>query len=264
MKKKSRTKSTETMAPSSYSQPFINDAASTLRPSFDQSMGLMQRYQPMIDEGIDYFGSVANSRGGNPFLDQIAERSRENTMDAVASRFSQAGRYGSGMFTDTAARAVADQENQLRYNDWYNQQNRADDAAMKRAALIENAVGMPQQIAGGYAGNVNNLLGRYVTSTGQSTTKSSPSLLSTLAKAAQAASMMGSDPRLKTNVEKLGEYPDGLGIYEWDYLPIEGRIADFMPEGRQIGVMANEVAELRPWALGPVIDGYATVNYGAL
>lgn len=76
--------------------------------------------------------------------------------------------------------------------------------------------------------------------------------------------LLASDPRLKTNIEKVGEEPDGLGIYDYDYLPIEGQIADYMPPGRQRGVMADEVAELRPWALGPVVDGYRTVNYGAL
>ena len=81
--------------------------------------------------------------------------------------------------------------------------------------------------------------------------------------AANVASLF-SDRRLKTNIEKVGELPDGLEIYEWDYLPIEGRIAEYLPEGRQRGVMADQVAELRPWALGPVIDGYATVNYSAL
>ena len=79
-----------------------------------------------------------------------------------------------------------------------------------------------------------------------------------------ASMFAGSDVRLKTNIEKIGEYPDGLGMYEWDYLPIEGRIAAFLPEGRQRGVMAHEVAVLRPDALGPVIDGYATVDYSML
>lgn len=76
--------------------------------------------------------------------------------------------------------------------------------------------------------------------------------------------ILASDPRLKTNVAKVGEYPDGLAVYDYDYLPIEGRIADYMPQGRQRGVMADEVAALRPWALGPEIDGYATVRYDML
>lgn len=76
--------------------------------------------------------------------------------------------------------------------------------------------------------------------------------------------LLASDPRLKTDIEKVGQFPDGLGIYAYDYVPQDGPIASFMPEGRQLGVMADEVALFRPWALGPVIDGFQTVNYGAL
>lgn len=68
-----------------------------------------------------------------------------------------------------------------------------------------------------------------------------------------------SDPRLKTDVEKLAEMPDGLGVYRYRYLAGFG-----LDESEQIGVMADEVAAIRPWALGPVVGGYATVNYGAL
>jgi hypothetical protein len=37
-----------------------------------------------------------------------------------------------------------------------------------------------------------------------------------------------------------------------------------MSAKRVLGVMADEVAKLRPWALGPKRAGFATVNYGAL
>lgn len=69
------------------------------------------------------------------------------------------------------------------------------------------------------------------------------------------ASILASDRRLKKNIVKLGEYEDGLGIYQYDY--ING-------SGPHIGVMADEVAKLRPEALGPVVDGYATVNYALI
>lgn len=64
-----------------------------------------------------------------------------------------------------------------------------------------------------------------------------------------------SDPRLKYDIQKIGEEADGLGRYRYRYL---------WDETPRIGVMADEVAELRPWALGPEIGGYMTVNYGAL
>lgn len=69
------------------------------------------------------------------------------------------------------------------------------------------------------------------------------------------AAIMASDRRLKTGIEKLGEFADGLGVYSYRY--IWGKV-------KQIGVMADEVRKLRPWALGPELNGYATVNYGAL
>lgn len=69
------------------------------------------------------------------------------------------------------------------------------------------------------------------------------------------ASIFKSDRRLKTDIEKLDEFSDGLGIYTYRYK--DG-------DERMIGVMADEVEHLRPWALGPVVDGFATVNYDAL
>lgn len=64
-----------------------------------------------------------------------------------------------------------------------------------------------------------------------------------------------SDRRLKRNVTKVAELADGLGVYEYNYL---------WSDEPELGVMADEVARLRPEALGPVVGGFATVNYGAL
>lgn len=64
-----------------------------------------------------------------------------------------------------------------------------------------------------------------------------------------------SDSRLKKNIKKIGELEDGLGVYEYSYI---------WEDKRAKGVMADEVAILRPWALGPEVNGYKTVNYGRL
>ena len=64
-----------------------------------------------------------------------------------------------------------------------------------------------------------------------------------------------SDPALKENVTKLDELEDGLGIYEFTYKHTGER---------KIGVMADEVEQLRPWALGPQVFGYRTVDYSKL
>ncbi|HET7713909.1 MAG TPA: tail fiber domain-containing protein, partial [Patescibacteria group bacterium] len=63
-----------------------------------------------------------------------------------------------------------------------------------------------------------------------------------------------SDRRSKTNIEKIGELKNGLGVYKFNY---KERL-EFVPN---IGVMADEVSAIQPEALGPIINGYQTVNY---
>lgn len=60
-----------------------------------------------------------------------------------------------------------------------------------------------------------------------------------------------SDRRLKRNITKIGTRPDGLGVYEFEYV---------WGGGRQIGLMAQEVQGVYPDAVGEA-GGYLTVNY---
>jgi hypothetical protein len=60
---------------------------------------------------------------------------------------------------------------------------------------------------------------------------------------------------MKTDIARIGTLDDGLGVYNY-------RCKWGGPV--QTGVMADEVAALRPWALGPIVGGFATVDYGAL
>lgn len=72
-----------------------------------------------------------------------------------------------------------------------------------------------------------------------------------------AGGIAASDPRLKTDLNHIYTLPDGLKVYQFRYK--EEYTTD---DGIQIGVMADEVKELRPEALGPLTkDGYMTVNY---
>ncbi len=74
---------------------------------------------------------------------------------------------------------------------------------------------------------------------------------------AQAAGAFASDPRLKTNIVKVGTLDDGLDVYDFDYIAVA---PSWVPQGRFRGVMADEVALLRPDALGPLRDGFMTVS----
>jgi hypothetical protein len=111
------------------------------------------------------------------------------------------------------------------------------------------------------AGNLISGAGNYSDSQSQSTgsSKSKQGLGDILAKTAGSAMSAGaaSDPRLKENILKHGELSDGLGVYSWNY------VWD-APEERYKGVMADEVETLRPWALGPEVGGYKSVDYSKL
>lgn len=69
-------------------------------------------------------------------------------------------------------------------------------------------------------------------------------------------SLFGSDRRLKQNIKLLRRAPNGLGVYSYEYKAEPGVV--------RIGVMADEVARILPEALGPVINGFASVHYDRL
>ena len=72
---------------------------------------------------------------------------------------------------------------------------------------------------------------------------------------------MSSDRRLKENIARVGTHPLGMGLYLFDYkAEYQGRWG----EGRQFGVMADEVEAVMPAAVSLHPDGYKLVDYGML
>jgi len=128
-------------------------------------------------------------------------------------------------------------------------------------ALQSGGAQLNNQFFNNYLQNLSGLsglglqAGGLVTNAGQGQLVKKKGLLGSIASAAGAASSLFSDRRLKRDIELIGREPDGLGIYSFRYV---------MTAKRFIGVMADEVAKLRPWALGPEKAGFATVNYGVL
>jgi hypothetical protein len=86
-------------------------------------------------------------------------------------------------------------------------------------------------------------------------TGGSPSTLGSIASTVGGIASIFSDRRLKRDIELVRREADGLGIYLCRYV---------WSRTRRLMVMADEVAKLRPWALGRRQAGFATVNYGAL
>lgn len=128
-------------------------------------------------------------------------------------------------------------------------------------ALMTKGAELNQSFSNNYLGQLLNLsqagtqAGGLVANAGSGQMVTKPSTAGTIASTVGGIASIFSDRRLKEDVEKVGELPDGLGLYRFRYL---GGVMRF------VGVMADEVARLRPWALGPTVAGYQTVNMGAL
>lgn len=204
---------------------------------------------------------------GNPYLDAILGKTRQDIIDANGDTFGMAGRYGSGMHTAIMDKQLADAENALRYQNYGTERGYQQDAIGQAGnlmqgsqAILNNAAELPWIGVQAANGAVRQASSGY----GTSTTTQTPNLGEMLMKAAAAAAQsaaMSSDRRLKRNIERIGEWDDkgdGLGRYRFSYI--------FDPEDRVVeGVMADEVKELRPHAYIPNFRGeYAGVNYGAL
>ena len=123
-----------------------------------------------------------------------------------------------------------------------------------------------QGLSGRYAQQyIQSLLGQTQSSLGagglvagagqESTSKSKPGIGAFLGQAAGAAAA-GSDERLKTDLVPVGINADGITVYQYKY---KGNDTVFT------GVMAQEVAEKRPDALGPRMNGgYMSVDYSKI
>lgn len=70
-----------------------------------------------------------------------------------------------------------------------------------------------------------------------------------------------SDPALKENVALVGRHPAGFGLYLFDY---KAEFASRCGEGRQFGVMADEVETIVPEAVARDEHGFRTVDYAKL
>ena len=80
---------------------------------------------------------------------------------------------------------------------------------------------------------------------------------------AGAGLMAFSDVRLKQNIEPVGVLANGLTLYSYEYID-EVKYHPLAGEGVHVGVMAQEVEQVYPYAVKTLDDGYKVVDYGLL
>lgn len=82
---------------------------------------------------------------GNPYLDQIIDTTRQNITNDVNAQFSRAGRYGSGAYAGTLGMKLAQNEGNLRYQNFINQLQAMLGANSQIGSLAGNVAGIGQQ-----------------------------------------------------------------------------------------------------------------------
>ena len=287
---KKTSKTTSTSAPPSWAVPILQGAGNTILNTVQGNAGNLQGLSnslsgelpaiwsmagdsSALQPGLGYTSDVLSGKylNSNPYTQALAHQAGQDAANQVNSTFSLAGRTGSGDHATQLARGVDQAENQILFQNYQNERGQQANAAgllpeynaSKYAGLTPALAAT--QLAGQlpYYGlnslsGIGGLYGGY----GSQTQTQPGGLLGGLLGAASNmfsfAPISLSDRRLKTNIRKVGEAKDGLGIYEWNWR------SD--PSGQKVrGVIADEVEKLRPWAFVPNFNGeYAGVNYAAL
>ena len=198
-----------------------------------------------------YTPSIAAGTGATNFLAGALGVPGGNTAGADA---------GFAHYKDQAGYAPALQELQSGITQGAAAQGLLNSGSTQKA-LVKYGAGLDSQMFGNYLqslsglSNIGQNAGNSVINAGQTSTGGGPSTAGTIAGVAGKALSIFSDRRTKRDITHLHDFEDGLGLYAFRYLDD--------PELR-IGVMADEVKTIRPWAMGPVVGGFDTVNYGAL
>lgn len=179
--------------------------------------------QALLSGDTSGFNAFKNATGFNA---QAEQGSRGITGNAAAGGLLRSGSTGKALqsFGNNIQNQFADK--------YLSQQGNLANLGMNAGQLIAGA-------------------GQRSEGTSQGSSSSKPGIGKFLGTVASAAAM--SDPRTKEHETHIYTLPDGLKVYQFKYKGIDGK---------HIGVMADEVAKLRPEALGPITDdGFQTVNY---
>lgn len=285
MSKKSRS----TTGPSKFAQPFIQRGADAVNDAYTSNRGAIQ---DMADEYSGLIGDFATSRlrdgdpgvnaarqynvdvlagnymNGNPYLDQMVNDTNEDIVNQSQASLGLRGLTGGSSYADIISRNVARNTTNIRGQEYGRERGAMENAAGRAGSIAQaeylpiqgllaslNARQAPLNAASQYAGSLGGLLGGYQTSTSQ---KSPWEYIAQAAGNAATAAAAASERRVKRDIEQVGTLPDGLGVYEFRYVWDE----DDAP--LHVGVMVDEVETLRPWALGPIVDGVQTVDYSKL
>ena len=230
---------------------------------------IMERYNagnPAVNASQDWITRTLGQTGENPYLQNMIDQSGMDTARGINANLGTRGNVGGSVQQRILASELAKQSLGMRYQDYDRQRALQAQAAgmapgvaaadtIQIAPLLsaaQYAGGAPLNATSQYASGMGSLFGN--TGTQATTQTQSGGLLGQLLGTGLQMFAMGSDVRLKEDIRQVGQTNAGLPIYTYRY---KGDPVHHM------GVMAQDVAETQPDALGPLInDEYMSVYYG--
>lgn len=272
-----------------WAQPFAQAGASSVQNVFNQNQPGLQNLTGIAQNTLvpaltgkfqsglgganaasGYRQSVVNGdfMNGNPYINDILTRMRGDIGNDVNGTFARSGRYGSDAHSAGLTRELANAENNLLYNNYTTEMGRRDQAAQgltdantQDAAQTLAALGVGAELPYTGSNSLANALGALFAG-GTEKSKSKQGVLGSIMQGlgAAAGAYASSSRDLKDDIKVLGPWDDrGDGLekvsfrYKWE------------PKGTErIGVIAEQVKELRPWAYIDNFFGKPGVNYAAL
>jgi hypothetical protein len=241
--------------------PFDTSALPTtgFNPSQSYQDAYMQRLAPQLQQGREALQQQLANKGidiGSTAYDRAMMQQGQRENDLLLGATTQG--FGVGQ----QARQSALQEQAYLRNEPLNTLNAVRSGAQVTGPQFVNsaqqATTSGPDLLGAAQMNNNAQMGAYnAQQAGQN------SMTSGLMNLAGAGIMAFSDIRLKQNIEPVGVLANGLTLYSYDYID-EVKLHPLAGEGVYVGVMAQEVEQVYPYAVTTLDDGYKVVNYGLL
>jgi hypothetical protein len=225
---------------------YIDNGYFSAQPSMDDLTRLMPNYQFGLSQGMGQYNSQLNAagglvsgnaiQGGQQFAQGYAGNALNDAFNQYqVNRSNVASNLGAGVgFGQNANTTTA---------------NAATGASTNATSLL-SSIGNAQ--AAGTMGQANawssglNNISNYAMLYGM--------------KNMGGGAGGGSDIRLKENIKQIGQLPNGLNIYKFEYKP-EFKNHKACGHGEYVGVMAQEVEKIIPEAVFELDNGYKAVKY---
>lgn len=245
-------------------RPGIDRVSGNMLDLSDDLLGRFRNGDPTINAARRHIQRTLNGDPAeNPYLDDMIDISNDNVRNTLQAKLGTRGQTGGSAYYDMIGRGLAQNETGLRFQDYNNVMDRRQQAAGMAPGVVagdyipvagamqagQQGAMLPLQAALANSAGVGGLLGQYQNQRGTQTQNTG--FMDILGMGLQGASLF-SDSRLKTDVRRVGQTDEGATIYVYRY-------AGAGPY--HMGVMAQEIRDTQPGALGPQVGGFMTVDY---